>query len=66
MLILLQTTMIFVMVETVLSMFDDVSCLDMAMRCTPDISQSPAHHKNETLCFDVFTHEWNNLQEHCD
>ncbi len=37
---------------------------DMAMRCASDLSQSLVHHKYETLCFAVFTHEWNNLQEH--
>lgn len=25
-----------------------------------------AHYKYATLCPDVFTHEWNNLQEHCE
>lgn len=41
-------------------------CLDMAMRCVSDLLQSLVHHKYETLCFDLFTHEWKNLQEHCE
>lgn len=40
------------------------SCLNKAMRCASDLLQSLAHHKYETLCTDIFTHEWNNLLEH--
>lgn len=37
----------------------------MAMRCAPDLFLSLVHHQYETVCCDVFTHERNNLQEHC-
>lgn len=35
------------------------------MRSTSGILEALVHNKYETLRCDVFTHEWNNLQEYC-